>query len=246
MIRLMTLNLNFHGDRHGPWSERRPAIAAAIRRSRPDVVALQAVARAPAIEDGVDQAAQLARDLPGYAAVYRAAARHDDGREEGIAFLARLPLSELRAHPLSRRDGHEDPFRRVLLHATFAASGGPLHVFNAHLSWVEAQAHDNVTELLLHLRAADGPTILAGDFNQGPDSEALARLRGTGLVDAWSTLHPDAPGFTFHEHGAMTKRIDYVLVDPTLVPRLHAADRILDEPGERRPSDHAGLVVELA
>lgn len=246
MFRLMTLNLNAFGERHGPWSERRPRIVAAIGETRPDVVALQAVALDPAVESGLNQAMQLACDLTGHDVVYHTAMRHDDGREDGIAFLSRHPVLASSAHPLSRHDGGDDPNARVLLRATVDGPAGPLHVVNAHISWVAAQARDNVTETLHHLGQLDGATILAGDFNQIPDSDALGRLRRAGLTDAWSALHPDAPGFTFYEDGALSKRIDYVLLGPAFVPHLRAARLVLDGPGQRRASDHAGLVVDLA
>lgn len=246
MTCVLSLNLNYYGDRHGPWCERRSLVAAAIREARPDVVALQAVARDPAEADGLDQAAQLARCVAGYEVVYRAAAVHPDGREEGLAFLSRYPLAGLRVHALSRRDDGEDPFRRALLHGLFAAPGRPLHVVNAHFSWVESQARDNVSETLDYLGAIAGPAALVGDFNQSPTSEALARLRDAGLVDAWAALRPDAPGHTFYADGSLSKRIDYQLVDRRLAPQLRRAGLVLDEPGERRASDHAGLLVTLS
>ncbi|MBZ5710679.1 endonuclease/exonuclease/phosphatase family protein [Nannocystis pusilla] len=245
MTRVLSLNLNFYGERHGPWCERRALVAAAIREARPDLVALQAVARAPDRDDGLDQAAQLGRCVPGYEVVYRAAAVHADGREEGLAFLSRYPLLDLRVHALSRRDDGEDTSRRALLHGLFAAPGGPLHLVDAHFSWVEAQARDNVSEALAYLAAVEGPAALVGDFNQTPTSEALARLRDAGLVDAWAALRPEAPGYTFYEDGALRRRIDYQLLDRRLAPQLRRADLVLDGPGERRASDHAGLLVTI-
>lgn len=244
--RLMTLNVNAYGEQFGPWSERRPLIVAAIHAARPDVVALQAVAVDPAVAGGLNQAEQLARDVgdDNYAVTYHCAERHADGRELGLALLSRPAPLALRAYPLSRQEGGEDPLQRVLLHATFAAPGGELQVFNAHFSWVPAQARDNVTEALARLRGVTGTIALLGDLNQGPDSEALARLRAAGLTDAWAALQPEAPGLSFIEHGVPAKRIDYLLVDTTSAPRLRAARLLLDAAGTRA-SDHAALVVDL-
>jgi endonuclease/exonuclease/phosphatase family metal-dependent hydrolase len=244
MTRILTLNLNAYGERHGPWSERRPQIVAALREARPDVIALQAVACDPARADGHDQARQLARELDGYVSVYHTAERDEDGRELGIGFLSRRPVLATRAYPLSRRGG-EDPFRRVLLRLSVDAPGGPLQLFNAHVSWVGEQARDNLEEALPHILGAEGRVVVLGDFNQTPESEAAERLREVGLVDAWSLLHPDDPGFTFYEGDGLSKRIDYVWLESSLAPRLRAARLVLDEPGARRASDHAGLLVEL-
>jgi endonuclease/exonuclease/phosphatase family metal-dependent hydrolase len=245
MTRVMTLNVNAYGERHGPWYQRRPLIVAAIHVAHPDVVALQAVALDPVVEGGLDQAMQLAHDLRDYAVVYHSVMRHDDGREDGLAFLSRQAAVATRAYRLSRREGREDPLRRVLLHTTFAAPGGLLHIFNGHFSWVKEQAGDNIAEALPHLCGVHGAVALAGDFNQTPDSEALARLRAAGFSDAWSALHPDAPGFSFHEDGALSRRIDYVLLNAAAASRLRAAQLVLDGPGSRRASDHAALVIDL-
>ncbi|WAS89772.1 endonuclease/exonuclease/phosphatase family protein [Nannocystis punicea] len=245
MMRLLSFNLNAYGERHGPWSARRPLVAAMLAEQRPDLVALQAVARDPAIESGRDQAAQLAGDVGGYDVVYRPAARDADGREQGLALLSRVPALAVRVQPLSRR-GDDDPHDRVLLHGLYPAPGGPLHVVCAHLSWVDEQARDNVDELLAYLAALAGPTLVLGDFNQTPGSDALARLVRGGLVDAWSALRPDAPGHTFYEAGALARRIDYLLLDRRLAPRLRGVSLVLDGPGERRASDHAGVLALLA
>lgn len=244
MMRISTLNLNAYGDRHGQWSERRPRIVAALREAWPDVIALQAVARDPSVADGHDQARQLARELDGYVSVYHTVERDEDGRELGLGFLSRRPVLATRAHPLSRRGG-EDSFCRVLLRLSVDAPGGPLQLFNAHFSWVGEQARDNLDESLPHILVAEGRVVVLGDFNQTPDSETATRLRAAGLVDAWSQVHPDAPGFTFYEGDGLTKRIDYVWLDSALAPHLRAARLVLDEPGAQRASDHAGLVIEL-
>lgn len=246
MTRILSLNIGGHDDRHGPWSARRPLVAAMLAEQRPDLVALQAVARDPAIEGGCDQASQLARDVGGYEVVYRSAGPGAHGRELGLALLSRAPALAVHVRPLTRRRDDDDPFDRLLLHGVFPWPRGPLHVLCAHLSWTEAQARDNVDEVLAYLAAVPGPRLLLGDFNQTPTSDALARLLRAGLVDAWAAQRPDVPGHTFYERGALRKRIDYLLLDRGLAPRLCDVSLVLDGPGERRASDHAGVLARLA
>ncbi|MDC0715654.1 endonuclease/exonuclease/phosphatase family protein [Nannocystis bainbridge] len=244
MTQILSLNLGGYGEQHDPWRARRPLVAAVLAEQQPDLVALQAVARDPAIARGCDQATQLAHDVGGYEVVYRPATRGPGGRESGLALLSRVSPLAVHVHPLSRR-GDDDPFDRVLLHGVFPGPRAPLHVVCAHLSWIEAQAGDNVGELLVYLAAVPGPRLLLGDFNQTPTSDALARLRGAGLVDAWAALRPCDPGHTFFEAGAPTRRIDYLLLDRRLGPRACEVSLVLDRPGERRASDHAGLLARL-
>ena len=246
-MKLLTLNLNFYGAKHGPWLARRAMIEEILQGARPDVIALQAVARDPAVDGGLDQAAQLARALPEYAhTVFQAASRAEDGSEEGMAFLSRFPILETRVFSLSRQAGHEDSFERAVLRATFDAPGETLHVLNAHFSWVEAQALDNLAEALPLVEELAGPAALVGDFNQPPQGEVARRLREAGLTDAWAQVHEDAPGFSFYEGGSLSRRIDYLWLNAALRSRLREVRLVADGPGEVRPSDHAGVLATFA
>ncbi len=65
MLKVMTLNCNGPGTKHGSWDQRVDLLAELLKRHRPDVVALQAVRR-PADPEHMDQASQLAAASPGY------------------------------------------------------------------------------------------------------------------------------------------------------------------------------------
>jgi endonuclease/exonuclease/phosphatase family metal-dependent hydrolase len=81
-----------------------------------------------------------------------------------------------------------------------------------------------------------------------------------GYQDAWETVRPVEPGFTFSADNplvragevatAVSRRIDYVLVrsgvhGPTL--QVRSCDRILDRPVDGVwASDHFGVVADLA
>lgn len=250
-VKLLTLNLNFYGDTHGPWEARRDLIVGTLRAEEPDIVALQAVALDPEREEGLSQAAWLARELPQYDAVYQTVARDEDGREQGLAFLSRGAILETRAHLLSRLEGTQDPFQRLVLHGRFDTPLGELHAFCAHFSWVEAQALQNVAEALPLLGWTEGPAALLGDFNQTPNSETLRQVQSAGWTDAWHAANAGQGGFTFFENGALSKRIDYVLLNSQLAPRVREARVVLAagqgraEGREVRASDHAGVLVTL-
>lgn len=91
MFRVMTLNLNYDGARHGSWPERRALVAAQIRRFNPHLVALQAVWR-PARAD--NQAEELAHELPGHVHVWFEPAMEEPS---GAAKGNQTPEHELRA-----------------------------------------------------------------------------------------------------------------------------------------------------
>ncbi|HEX6930030.1 MAG TPA: endonuclease/exonuclease/phosphatase family protein [Gammaproteobacteria bacterium] len=248
MLTVMTQNLNYYGDRYGPWRERRELVREAIEEAQPDIIALQAVCSDPGVEDGADQATQLSRMLPDYRHVFFYPANiDDDGREQGSAILSRTPVREPGVRELSLRPGLEDDNPRVIQHARFDLDKGMLSVFNAYFSWVQAQAADNIEEALAFLAKADGPSLLVGDFNMPADSPLLERLRDAGYVDLWMQAHPGEDGFTF-EVNRPDRRIDYAWANEELARRLDSVELVRGERGGSgiRASDHFGLKISLA
>ncbi len=153
-----------------------------------------------------------------------------------MAFLSRYPAIQVTAHPLTRRDDTDDPSQRVLLHGLFVTRFGPLHVFDAHFSWVETQALDNLTQCLPRVLAEE-QVVLLGDLGQTPDSTTAARLRASGLVDAWTALHPEDP--------STPARLEYAWLGPAIAPRLVDARATGAGQGRTRRDDHGGLLVTL-
>jgi exodeoxyribonuclease-3 len=114
--------------------------------------------------------------------------------------------------------------------------------------------------------------VLAGDFNVVPTDfdiynpkswrkdallqpesrEAYQRLLAQGWVDALRALHPDEAIFTFwdyfrnHWMRNAGLRIDHLLLNARVAPRLTAANVDCWVRGEPHASDHAPVWVELA
>lgn len=242
MFRVLTLNLNYRVERHGPWPARRERILAEIRRTQPHVIALQAVEQgAP----GDNQAEELARALPGYVYVwFEPVLSLAGGAAKGMAFVGRVPFERHGVCPLSHRDDIDDrdPRRVLRVHC---APGGGIDIYNAHFSWVKGQAESNLREALPFINESRAPALLLGDFNQAPDSAVHESLRAAGWADAWPWLRGAEPGATF-EAGAPTRRIDYAYANAPLVGRLSAIDLVgVDCVAPPRLSDHLGLLVTL-
>jgi endonuclease/exonuclease/phosphatase family metal-dependent hydrolase len=247
-MRIMTLNVNLYETKHGEWSVRKRLIANAIRTRRPQIVALQAVRRDPARENGLDQAEQLANLLRQYVqVVFRPAVEYGNGTEDGSAFLSHLPFATVEHHSLSLGSDQsraEDATPRLILHARLADP--PLHLFNGHYSWVPAQALGNVQETLTLMNRVSGPRLLLGDLNNPPQEEPMKRLAEQGWIDAWARLRPREDGFTF-ESDKPSKRIDYAWASPELEHALESIELVTEEDNSERArlSDHLGLVVTL-
>jgi endonuclease/exonuclease/phosphatase family metal-dependent hydrolase len=243
MLKILTLNIGYHSDKHGLWEKRRELIAQTIKRGGADIVALQAVERAHDADS--DQAAELARLLPQYQHVlFHPAQQKADGSAQGLALLSRVALAYSDHLALSFTSGLEDADRRIVLHARMLFDGSPLNIFNAYLSWVPEQNVDNVVETIAYTRRFPGDSVLLGDFNAQPDE--LAPLYEHGWVDAWARLHPNDSGYTY-ETGNAEERIDYIWVSEALAERLQSIEIVADRANKNGTyaSDHYGLMAEL-
>lgn len=245
MVKVMTLNINQYAERHGPWQQRKNIIADALREVKPDIVALQAVMANPAHFAGLDQATQLTEALHDYPYVYFQPAMQDEqGRFLGSAFISRLKPLITEHRPLSFQAGLEDPFKRVILQAKFKTGAGVLTLYNAHFSWVEQQAIQNITEALAYIDNEEFAAIL-GDFNQSPESRVLQPLKNAGWQDVWEVLQPDNSGFTF-EAPEPNLRIDYVWANMPLQKVVRGINLVANKnDGNIHASDHYGIVVEF-
>jgi endonuclease/exonuclease/phosphatase family metal-dependent hydrolase len=116
-----------------------------------------------------------------------------------------------------------------------------------------------VAELVAELAAEPLPVVLAGDLNTDPgraSSSAYDALRAAGLRDAWLEAGGDPRGDTCcqardlrNPRSTLFERIDHVLLRGPLAgvaaSRTGAVERERTAAG-LWPSDHAGVVVELA
>jgi exodeoxyribonuclease-3 len=137
--------------------------------------------------------------------------------------------------------------------------------FDYKLRWME--------RLLAHARTlmdSGRDVILAGDFNVVPTNfdiynagswrfdavlqpetrERYARLLQQGWVDATRHLHPRERIFTFWVNEAAYHRnagfrMDFLLLTPSLVPRLAATGVDHAQRAREKPSDHAPVWIEL-
>jgi len=260
-MRLITYNVN-------SISTRLTRILALLDEHKPDVACLQETKCAP------DSFPHEAFEQAGYVA-----ADHSGGRWAGVAVIGRADLGVSDTTVGLPGEATPDDARWV------EATVGGVRVVSAYVPNGQALDSPAFTEKLTFLDAmreraaqlAGGPAVIAGDLNVCPadldvwDTAAVhgathitederARLRAvleTGFVDAFRTLHPDEPGFTWwdyragHFHKGFGLRIDLALVSEPLAARLVASsvERPYRKPTKvpgTKPSDHAPLVVDLA
>ncbi len=192
--------------------------AAVIMRQQPDVVALQELDSMTGRSGQLDQLGELASRTQ-YHPVFGAAIDFDGGKY-GVGVLAHEPPLSTRRIPLPG----EEP--RVLLVVEL-----PDYVIACtHLDLEEEQRLASVQLIVEEAQRWQKPFLLAGDWNDGPDSVLLAALRQyfTVLTASKATYPADAP----------TECIDYVAAFGGRAEALES--HVLNEP---EVSDHRPVVV---
>jgi exodeoxyribonuclease-3 len=256
-MKLATFNIN-------SIRGRLPRLLEWLAEAQPDVVCLQEL-RIYHEEFPLERI----RDA-GYGALWQG----QKPRYNGIAVLARgsEPVEIRRGLPGDAHDVQarylEAAVQGIVVGCLYAPNGNPQPgpKFDYKLAWLERLRRH--AESLL---ASGAPVVLAGDYNVVPtpadiyptrsyDDDALvqpesraafARLLAQGWLDAIRARHPDETIYTYWDY--MRKRwernaglrIDHLLLNPTLAPRLSDANVDRNVRGREGASDHAPTWIEL-
>jgi endonuclease/exonuclease/phosphatase family metal-dependent hydrolase len=238
-LRLLTLNLWNISE---PLEPRYRALAAGLKKLRPEIVCLQEVCRDP--KTGRSQA-ELVADM--------CRLNHHVG-ENGLSIISSQPAVRSAIEPLPQMP--DDPPRQVLL-AEYVVDARRLLIVNTHLAYqpnmVEGrkkQAQTMLAAIRRHdSKSGDCPKVLCGDFNDVPDSPAvrLVLTDEIGFRDTFSECHPRSQGYTYSPRNPYVERswtederIDYIF----LTRGLRAKDCTVVFNGARGldfVSDHFGV-----
>lgn len=243
---------------------RLPVLLRWLAESQPDVACLQEL-KAPQ-EKFPEQAVRDA----GYGVIW-----HGQKSWNGVAILARGrdPIESRRVLPGDPEDLHsryiEATLDELTIGCLYLPNGNPAPgpKFDYKLRWLERfEIH------AAGLVDRGAPVVLAGDYNAIPTDidvykperwvddalfrpevrAAYQRLLAQGWTDALRQLHPGEPIFTFWDYfrNAYGRdaglRIDHLLLNPSVAPRLRAAGVDRHVRGWEKSSDHAPTWIELA
>lgn len=161
-MRIATFNIKHGEDGDGRVDLRR--LAAACAGLEADVLAIQEVDRF-ARRTGFSDEMRLIARATGLQAVFGEAAR-GRWRRYGNVLLARGPITDVDVVKLPR-PGSGEP--RVAIVARAAVGGVALSVGATHLSFRRGEGAAQLDVLLAALGERDGPRLLLGDLNIGPD-----------------------------------------------------------------------------
>lgn len=152
------------------------------------------------------------------------------GSGYGIAIATRLAVKRRRQWLLSSMRE-----RRGCLELVLECEGRPLRVFCAHLGLESRERVRHAETIADAIRERSGAVVVAGDFNEAIDGQAVRTLLSrTGLRDAAvSSPKPTYPGDT------PCSRIDFL---------LHSEDLIVDDAfvADSDASDHRPLVADFS
>jgi endonuclease/exonuclease/phosphatase family metal-dependent hydrolase len=160
-----------------------------------------------------------------YADAYPYQLYKSKGGAGGLAALSRFPLTDegLRSvpqgwHPAWHLEA-ETPAGRVQLlnvhlRSLFSADTGPLRSYLSadedHLAEIQAFSDSCETEVA---------TIVLGDFNEGPDGDAVRFLEERGYLNLLPAFRPGQPTWGFRSLGdQLADTIDHILINDALVP----------------------------
>lgn len=256
-MKIATFNVN--GIR-----SRLPNLLEWLQRDAPDVVCLQEL-KAP--DDAFPSVPILAA---GYHAIW-----HGQKSWNGVAILARgaQPVETRRGLPGGETDTHsryiEAAVQGVIVGSLYLPNGNPQPgpKFDYKLAWFERLIEHAGT-----LCQGGQPVVLAGDYNVVPTDfdiynprswqkdallqpesrECYRRLLAQGWTDAIRARFPDEHIYTFwdyfrqHWQRNAGLRIDHLLLNAALAPRLGDAGVDTWVRGQPNASDHAPAWVRLA
>ncbi|CAF1390727.1 unnamed protein product [Adineta ricciae] len=258
-VRVMTYNIRMDTPEDGSnqWSNRRDRVFRLIQRYHPDLFGVQ--------EALPHQLSDLQSALPTYE-------WYGVGRDDGISngefsaiFYRRdifhlqrqgtFWLSETPDTPGSK--GWDAALPRICTWVILRdrRSGQSIAHFNTHLDHVGKTARREGARLIAsRIRELTGlamPTILTGDFNTDPQSDAYRTIVAeSSLQDAkqiTKTPHrgPDGTWSTFHTWRRIGQRLDYIFVSPQHIQVLNHQHSTFSEQF-RYPSDHLPVIATLA
>ncbi|HDR52263.1 MAG TPA: hypothetical protein ENN90_11690, partial [Mariniphaga anaerophila] len=234
VVRILTFNILHGATTQGDFDLDK--IAAVIQQTNPDLVALQEVDFKTNRAKNYDLATELGWRTK-MAPLFGKAMNYDGGGY-GEGVLTKMPIIASRNVPLPHSPGNEA--RAALEVMVELESGDTICFIGTHLEHQRGSSDriDQVNEINWVFLPNNYPTILAGDLNDTPESEAISILK-----KYWKDSAENNSAFTYPSDNPRI-RIDYILFRPENQWKILDYQVICDSTA----SDHCAVlaVLELA
>ncbi|MDA2936046.1 endonuclease/exonuclease/phosphatase family protein [Patescibacteria group bacterium AH-259-L05] len=236
-IRVLSYNIHYGIGTDRKFDVKR--IAKVINATNPDIVALQEVERRRPRTLWVDQAARIAK-LTDLTAVFEPNITYFGGGEYGNAILSRFPIISHINYLIPHVKGSQRGILQTDLAIPQEYGFGDslvLHFFSTHLraggdiGRERAISANFIEDLVGPLLGS--PMILAGDFNDDPDSRPMSIFR-----NVWS-IAGDGKILKTHPSSDPQRQIDYILFHPKDMWKVVEV-RVIDE---KIASDHSPVLA---
>jgi len=231
-INVLTYNI-FHGA-NTDGSNNYDKIAEIIKSVNPDFVALQEVDFRTNRVKKVDLS-QIIGSKINMVSLFGKAMNFDDG-EYGVAILSKRSIISSKNIALPFHNGNEP--RTVLQIVTTLETGDTVSFICTHLDYKpnSLERIEQVNKINELFASSKYPTILAGDFNDVPNSKTISILE-----KFWQpTYDKSNPELTFPSNNP-DRKIDYVMFNPKEKWKLIDRKVICDSVA----TDHCGYFVSL-
>ncbi len=251
-MRIMTFNLRFATPQDGPneWEFRKELVADVIKTHLPDLLGTQ--------EGTVPQLEYLKGHLPGYLPL--TAHRDVDPTCQYPTIFYREGRFQIKASgefwlsetpEVHRSKSWNSAFPRMVTYGLFQDPDRDqdFYFLNTHLDHVSGEARLKGARMIRdYFFRFNLPLILAGDFNEPPDSEVYRQLINpdSPFEDSWRAIHdPGNEATTQHSFDGQARgaRIDWILLTPPF--RVQRVAIVTDNRHGRYPSDHFPYEAEV-
>ncbi|MCL4200030.1 endonuclease/exonuclease/phosphatase family protein [Patescibacteria group bacterium] len=199
-----------------------PGVTDFLTASNADIIALQEVEE----QDDGNNTAQFIAGKLGYTHAYARSMRYNnEGKDvyRGNAVLSKYPIIDHTIHVLSRDQS------RTAVQADIDVGGSVLHVISVHIVHSHQQPSPLQVEQVTNLihAAPKERTVIMGDFNAVPESEAI-RIMRTSFADpdtsdtpSWC-LYPD--GCSVCKPERVEWKLDYVFTTADIAAKDFRAE----------------------
>ena len=236
-LKVMSYNIHIGNPPSKEWGfVDMPAIAEAIKASKPDLVALQEVdINTVRSGKGLDQAKELAR-LTGMNYFFAKAVDRSEG-DYGVAVLSRFPIIEKKGYRLPVTEGSDGEIRGAAL-IVVQAHDRKIAFMSSHFDHMSDNDRRLQSEKLNEIiREHDKyPIIIGADFNMTPDNDVMNVLKKE-LVPGCGSCPKTFPAVE------PVETIDYIMQNKKAARLFELSS--YKTANETYASDHLPLVAEF-